>query len=97
MAPDRVFPPLLVVLARVALDFAGEDAHNLPVVLVAGIVGSEHSAMTVEHMDGACHKDSPVNRARMCAARNGARLRPPSIPVLAMPEPEPAPDDWADA
>jgi hypothetical protein len=87
MAPDRVLPPLLAVLARVALDIAGEHAHNLPLVLVVGRGGSEHPAMTVEHVDGVCDTDSPVN---------GARLGPPSIPVLAMPEPDPAPHDWAD-
>ena len=91
MAPDRVLPPLLAVLARVALDIAREDAHNLSLVLVVGRGGSEHPAMTVEDVDGVCDRNSPVNRARMCVACNGARVSPPSIPLLAVPEPEPTP------
>jgi hypothetical protein len=97
MAPDRVLPPFLAVLARVALDIAREDAHNLLLVLVGGRGDSGHLAMTVEHLDGVRDNDSPVYRARMSVACNGPRLRPPSIPILAMPHPEPAPDDWADA
>jgi hypothetical protein len=97
MAPDRVLPSFLAVLARVALGIAREDAHNLPRGLVVGRGGSEHPAMAVEHVDGVCDNDSPVNRARMCVACDGARLRPPWIPDLAMAEPEPGPDDWADA
>lgn len=52
MAPDRVILPLLAVLARVALEIAREDADHVPVVLVVGSGGSEHPAMTVEHVDG---------------------------------------------